>query len=801
MVAARAREEMKFGKESKAEKPVAEFVPYTRHLDEYTVATKDGYYLQVLKINGFSFETADQVDINHRKTVRATMLRAMANSRFAVYHHIVRRAVDQYPEGYFDNAFCRDLDDAYRDSLADKRLFVNEQYVSIVRRPAQGAIGKTSELWHSVFNRVDQGYRAHHQAEDLKALNDAVKKVESNLGRYGVRRLQLVKRDGVWFSEVLSFLSYLINLEMMDVRLPRMPLDRYLPRKRIFFGRETLELRGAAPRDVTLGAVMSVRDYANVTGAGILDTLLRLPHEFIVTQSLGFVDRQSALTRMRDARRKLIASEEGSTTLINELEGAIDTVASGNAALGEHHLTVMAIGSNAAMLDAVVSDIDAALTNFGIVAVREDTNLQAAFWAQMPGNFSFIARRALISTKNFSGFASLHTFPSGKRHGSIWGEPITLLETTSGSPYWFSFHDRDVGNFTVVGPTGSGKTVLMTFLCAQAQRVRPRLVYFDKDRGAEIFIRAIDGKYTVVRHGRQTGLNPLQLPDKPENRAFLQEWIGIMATIGTGQPLSAQERSIIGDAVRANYNEPMKHRRLSILASLFGGFEVASADSLAGRLAKWHSDGDKAWLFDCETDTLDLDNRSLGFDLTEILDDQISRTPWLMYVFHRVNELLDGDRVILMLDEGWKLLDDPAFATRIKDWEKTIRKQNGLLGFGTQSANDILRSEVGGSIVEQSPTNIFMPNPRADEKTYCGGFGLSRHELRIVRELPTESRCFLLRHGEDSVIAKLDLSGLDEFIGVLSGRTATVSIVDELRRQHGDEPDAWLPLFMERMGK
>ena len=98
-------------------------------------------------------------------------------------------------------------------------------------------------------------------------------------------------------------------------------------------------------------------------------------------------------------------------------------------------------------------------TNIGLISAREDVNLEPAFWANLPGNFSYIARRSLISNKNFASFASLHTFPAGSKTGNHWGEAITRLETTSGTPYWFNFHERDVGNFTVIGPTGTGKTL------------------------------------------------------------------------------------------------------------------------------------------------------------------------------------------------------------------------------------------------------------------------------------------------------------------------------------------------------
>jgi general secretion pathway protein E len=55
----------------------------------------------------------------------------------------------------------------------------------------------------------------------------------------------------------------------------------------------------------------------------------------------------------------------------------------------------------------------------------------------------------------------MHNFASGQREGLHWGSPITILETTSQTPYWFNFHQRDIGHFLVTGPTGSGKTTTL----------------------------------------------------------------------------------------------------------------------------------------------------------------------------------------------------------------------------------------------------------------------------------------------------------------------------------------------------
>lgn len=800
MVTTLAQKDMAYGKYAAREDGVAKFVPYTRHVDDHTVATRDGLLLQTLKVRGYSFETADIIDLNALKRIRETLLRSLADSRFALYHHIVRRDVSQYPDGAFDDPFCRALDRAYKARLDKSRMFVNEQYLTLVRRPQPGVVGGIAALIQSLNSSVDKQAKSDQEASDLKALNDGVQKIETTLARYGVKRLGIYEEDGAQYSHLLSFLGSLINQETMPIRLPRMPLGEYLPRKRIFFQNESFEIRGPAPGDVKRGGVISIRDYGNTTGAGILDNLLRLPHSFTLTQSFGFVERQIALTKMKRLQRQVRSAEEQARSLDADLDDAIDELTAGFSAFGEHHLTVTATGQTSSEVDQAISKIDGELTRFGIIGVREDLNLEPAYWAQLPGNFAMIARKSMISTKNLSGFSSLHTFPSGNFHGTgTWGEPVSLLETTSGSPYWFSFHDeRGVGNFTLVGPTGSGKTVLLAFLTAQAQRLHADTIFFDKDRGAEIFIRAIGGEYLRLKPGEPTGLNPLQLNDTPANRAWLAEWISGLATIGTNENLSPSEIRIISDAVDANFEEPLEHRRLSVLAELFRGFEIQSDTSLSARLARWHGNGDRAWLFDNAVDRLSFNNSTIAFDTTQILDDPISRTPWLSYIFHRIDDQLDGRRLMIMMDEGWKLLDDPVFAYRIKDLEKTIRKRNGLIGFATQSPQDIAKSSVGDAIIEQSATNIFLPNPHADEETYVKGFGLSQHELKLIREMDPTSRLFLLRHANDSVVARLDLSGMDEFIAVLSGNSNTVADVETLRDAHGDDPRAWLPQFMER---
>jgi type IV secretion system protein VirB4 len=439
-------------------------------------------------------------------------------------------------------------------------------------------------------------------------------------------------------------------------------------------------------------------------------------------------------------------------------------------------------------LDDQVAACAAALADAGAIAVREDVNLEPGFWGQLPGNEGYLVRRSLISSANMACFASLHGFAMGNAVGNHWGEAVTLLTTTSATPFFFNFHAGDLGNFTVIGPSGSGKTVVMNFLAAQAQKFGPRTVLFDKDRGAEIFVRAIGGTYSRIAAGYPTGFNPLALPDSAVNRAFLRDWLGVLL-----EARGPEELTTIAGAIDAAYANEARLRRLTHFRELLAGHRRPEPGDLASRLDAWIGSGEHGWLFDNETDRLDLSAKTLGFDMTALLETPRLRTPVMMYLFHRIEERLDGEPAMILIDEGWKALDDPVFAARIRDWLKTLRKRNALVGFATQSARDALESRIAAALVEQTATMIFMPNLRARPEDYCEGFGLTHHELELIRTLPARSRCFLIRQPDASVVVRLDLSGMPEVLAVLSGRESTVRKLDSLRERHGDDPQAWYP--------
>ncbi|RIJ67640.1 VirB4 family type IV secretion/conjugal transfer ATPase [Brevundimonas sp. LPMIX5] len=773
------------------EQAAGSHLPYARHVDDHTLETRDGLLLQVIRLRGLLFETADTGELNYRKGLRDAMLRAVGTSRFALYHHMVRRRVEPALDVDYPDAFSQTLGDRWAERLGAKQLFVNDLYLTLVRRPLQGRLGLADQM-RSWFTRAGAEPKAaqNYELAQLAAGRDALL---AALGEYEPRLLGVYDTAQGLCSEPLEFLSELYNGEQRPVLLPHQDLGAYLPYRRVSFGQETVELSAVGHLPRSFLGLVSIKDYPSWSAPGMFDELMRLPVELTVTQSFAFVERQAALERMNLALRRMRSAEDEAVSLRGELAQAKDDVAAGRAGYGEHHMTIAVRGNSPAAVDAGVAEVTAAMADMGVVAVREEIALEPAFWAQFPANFKYIARRGLVSTSNFAGLASIHNFPTGQASGAHWGDAVTLLETTAAGPYFFNFHQGDLGNFTVIGPSGSGKTVVLNFLLAQARKLDPRIIFFDKDRGAELFIRAIGGRYDLLRPGQASGLNPLQLEDTPANRGFLVDWL---AQLVGGGDVTDMER--IRDAVSANFDQPLEHRRLRYLAELFRGDRRPQAGDLWSRLRPWWGDGERAWLFDNPTDLTDLTARTVGFDMTVLLDDPAVRTPAMMYLFHRVEERLDGSPAIIVVDEGWKALDDEVFVRRIKDWEKTIRKRNGIVGFATQSAQDALESRIASAIVEQAATQIFMVNARARAEDYVQGFGLTPHEFDLIRTLPDSAHCFLIKRGGESVVARLDLSGEKDILTVLSGRERTVRLLDELRASAGDDPNAWMAPLLEQ---
>lgn len=769
------------------------FIPVEGHWDSNILMTKNSELLMVIRMEGFAFETADDEDIDMRKNVRNTLFKSVASAEYALWIHVVRRKQHAHAEGEFYETFSQYLNDEWDEKHVDAESFINEIYLTVIRKKdTDSSAAKITDIMMSLANKADVEAKDIEMKSMAKDLKEISSRMLGSLKDYKPTLLGLRETENGVFSEPLEFFGSIVNCASYSPMLvPAMSADKYIPTHRLYFGKRALEVRSPTGQSKFAGSI-TIREYATYTSAGMLDTFLQLPFEFVIAQSYVFINRQKAIGMMSMHQRRMSSSGDKAVSQMVEITEAMDMASGGQIAFGEHHLTVMVAEDSLTKLETALSLCYGELVNIGVMPSRDTFNLQASYWAQLPGNFSYISRGSTISTMNLAGFASFHNYPTGRALKNHWGPAITVLDTTSGTPFFFNFHVRDVGHSTIIGPTGAGKTVTMNFLCGQAQKYKPRMFFFDKDRGAEIFIRALGGVYSVIEPSGATGFNPLQLADTPENRTFLTEWIKVMCMMTHDQAMTPEETERIADAVKGNFKLPPEQRKLSNIAPFMG---LEGPGSLASRLRMWHSGETHAGLFDNPKDELDFSRaRVFGFEMQKVLQDGISLSPVLLYLFHKINLSLDGTPTMIVLDEAWALIDNEIFAPKIKDWLKVLRKLNAMVIFATQSVEDIAGSSISDTLVQQTTTQIFLPNAKATE-IYCDTFMLSQREYVLIKTTDPGTRYFLVKQGPEVVVARIDLSGMDNVINVLSGRTETVILLDEIRAELGTDPDDWLETF------
>jgi type IV secretion system protein VirB4 len=768
------------------------YLPYLRHVTEHVVSLSTRVLIATIRLSGVSFETADAADLNDLHAKLNLTLRNIADERLALWTHIIRRRATDYPKGTFHSDFARELDEAYRARLVSDTLYGNELYLTLVWHPGRDAAERASLF----FSRLGRAQPAGGEVDvlGLKKLEDVSRDLLAALDRYRPRRLGLSERHGVLFSEIGSFLQELVACERLPFPLVQGPIGPALYANRLIFGRETIEIRG--PGGSRFAGMLAFKDYPATTRPGLLDGLLAAPFELVMAQSFAFLGKAEAKTVMTRKQNQLLSANDLAASQIDELNAALDDLESNRFVMGEHHLSLLVLADAPRALLDKMSQARRILADAGAVVAREDLGLEAAFWAQLPGLFKYRARAGAITSRNFAGLTPFHAYPSGKAEGNHWGPSVAVLKTASGSPFHFSFHVGDLGNTFICGPSGSGKTAFLTFALAQAEKLKCQLVLFDKDRGAELFIRAIGGSYLALKSGRPTGCAPLKSFElTPSNIAFLGALVRKLVSV-EGRPLSVADEQRIDNGLLALRDMPRHERSFSALRVFLGQRDT---EGIGARLERWCKGQALGWALDADEDVISTDSHAFGFDMTEVLDDPVIRTPLMMVLFRRVEELIDGRRIIIAIDEFWKALGDEAFRSLANDGLKTIRKKNGVMVFGTQSPRDALASPIAHTIVEQCPTQIFFPNARGQARDYVEGFHLTKTEYRLIREeLSTESRRFLLKQGHDAVVAELDLKGVDDALAVLSGRTATVELAERLRAEVGDDPAKWLPLFHQR---
>ncbi|HEV3072893.1 MAG TPA: hypothetical protein VHB47_00640, partial [Thermoanaerobaculia bacterium] len=377
------------------------------------------------------------------------------------------------------------------------------------------------------------------------------------------------------------------------------------------------------------------------------------------------------------------------------------------------------------------------------------------------------------------------------------GSPALLWAATSGAtPLRVNLHASDVGHSLVAGPTGAGKSTLVNLCVAQFFRYRQAQVFvFDLGYSGYVLARAAGASHYAIRAGageEATGFQPLAGVDDPGELAAAAEWLELLLALQGGVVVGPAARTEIVAALRQLAGEGREHRTLSNFCVQLQSLELKDA------LAPYGRGGSLGRLLDADRDDLDRSSYQV-FEMSHLWEMGTKTVaPVLRYLFHRVEGRLDGRPTLIVIEEAWRTLLDPAFGLQLKQWLLTLRKQNAAVMVVTQTLADLHQSPYRAAIVESCPTRFLLPNAMAASPGTAEPYrdlGLNEAELELLAG-GRPKREYYLKSPHGSRLFELGLGPVAlAFLAAPEGMTPqeTMARVDELRRERGpDWPAAWL---------
>lgn len=811
----------------KKEQGITQYIQLSHLISPTIFETQAGHIGSTLRLKGVDIKTSvDEVINDYKRTLHQAIMRL--GEEFFVLVTVHRHQQTLSLPNQSNHFLLKKISDRYHEQFKEKKFYRNDIYFTVIYKGiTAGKTGKGLKVIDFFVQKNIKQARELFRQSQIKKLTQAIKELQSLLNVFQPQLLGDDKENN--HSELLSFLSLFFNAgktlrlhfspnypifskskqkdEFSEAlkayqQYPMGRLSQYLIQKQIFFG-EHIQFQGSSDHDTTFADILSIKTYGDQSASIMLDTLLQLDCECIITNSFAIEPKAEVLKRVDRHRHKMVATNDAAHSQMDELDTLKDNLASERVCMGYHHHTILLLANSLSHLEKNITQALKYFADAGMVAVRETMGKKSAFFAQVPGNQKYIPRVALITSENFVDFAPLHNDENGFYDRNHLGNALTLAETPSKASMYVNLHskgpknDPAKGHSSWIGGNGSGKTTAL-MLCATELvcRYNARLYSFDRNRGQDNFFRSI-GTYFVLSpdYSDPVKLNPFQLEDNLANRAFCYQWLNQLALDEGDTSLSSDLSEHLKNCVDYAFDDLAKeHRKLS------HALKILPKDfPRLAQLRRWIQDGEYGYLFDNDTDDLSISNY-MGFDMTHFLDKEPSHvlTALFMYLFHRIEQTLDGSLVSILLDEGWQYLKNPYWANKLEKWLPTLRKANCQIHLATQSASTILNHPLRDIIQNNLASQFIFANPMAKRKEYIEGLELTEAEYETVRELNPQQRYFLYKQENTSTLCRFNMSHMTNELVLLSSNFKNVSLAEKIRKEVGSDPTIWVPALIQR---
>ncbi len=729
---------------------LADYLPWASIVAPGIILNKDGSFQRSALYRGPDLESATQSELI-ATSARINDALKRFGSGWALSFEADRHEIANYPNSNFPDPASWLLDEERcSDFEEEKTHFDTSFYLTLCYLPPKD---HTSRAERFLLETPDD--KRSLNAQDH--LNSFITQTDRAFDLFASVLPEFEPLDD---AQVLTYLHKTISTKRHNINVPKTPiyLDAILADCPLSGGLEPM-LGDAHLR------ILTILSFPNSTTPGILDELNKLGISYRWHTRFIAMDKSQAIKQLSKYRRQWFAKRKSVIALLkevvtNEQSALVDSDADNKALdadealqeLGGDHVafgyfttSIVLLDKDAAIVGEKLRTIERVISSAGFATINETVNAIDAWLGTLPGHLYANVRQPIISTLNLAHMMPLSSVWAGpKRNVHLDAPPLLMTKTSGATPFRLSLHQGDVGHTIIVGPTGAGKSVILSLIAMQFRRYKDSQIYiFDKGGSARTATLTMGGTWFDLGTDNVCAFQPLAKIDNKNERSWAHEWV--CSLIAHEQiSLTPDIKDAVWSSLCSLAQAPIKERTLTGLVALLQSNELRQS------LQPYTLNGPHGRLLDGDDDKLNLGDVQC-FEMEELMHTKSATLPTLTYLFHRLEMRFDGRPSLLILDEAWVFLDDPEFSTRIREWLKTLRKRNVSVIFATQSLSDIANSTIAPAIIESCPSRIFLPNERATEpqlqKIY-DQFGLNERQCEIIAHaIPKRDYYFQSRSG------------------------------------------------------
>lgn len=724
---------------------LTDLLPWVCLIAPGTILNKDGSFQKTYTFHGPDLDSATPAEL-HSLSLRINNAFKRLNGGWCIQAEVQRQKSIAYPKSIFPDKITQLIDREREIVFESGQHYESTVYLTLCWLPPSDKEKKIGRFFFEGSDNIRKG--------DTIIAKEHLKTFKTETTQFFDIFSDAVKNARpLTDQETLTYLHSTVSVKNHKIAVPETPmyLDSYIADQPLIGGLE--------PKlgEYYIKAV-SVQGFPGSSIPGLFDMLNRINLEYRWITRFIPLDKVDAVKETKEFSRKWMnkrktlfafvveaftghespAIDNDAISKSYDSSEAHDEVADDQVSLGYFTTTIILLNKNHDKAKKSVEIVEKIINTLGFTTIAESMNAVDAWLGSIPCIPRANVRRPLLTSMNLTHMFPLSSVWAGEAYNKHLKAPALMQTVTSGhTPFRLNLHIGDVGHTAVIGPTGAGKSVLLSVLAAQFRRYKNSNVYFfDKGCSCKCLTKAVGGAFfDLTVDGSVLSFQPLaNIADDNGNIntaeiAWAEEWIYEIMT-GEGEKINTDLKKIVKQALSDLASSPKKDRTLTGLGLMLQNThlrDVLEPFTLKGSYGK---------LFDSVSDNYQSGDWQ-AFEMEHLMNTKAVVAPALMYLFHRLEQLFKNSSgpSLLILDECWLFFKNAAFATKIDEWLRVLRKYNVSVVFATQGIQEIKESPLAGTIMNACYTKIFLPNSGALESHNIDlyrSFGLNNREIELI---------------------------------------------------------------------